>query len=366
MVRAIQKKKQKVLVAVSGGVDSAVAAQLLKNQGHEVVGVFMHFWKDDQLKAAENSCCSLESWSDAQLVCQRIGIPLYALNFVQEFKRQVVDNFLQAYQSGQTPNPCVLCNKKVKLGLLVKYARKIGFDFVASGHYVRRLAVADGYQLWRAADLSKDQSYFLYQLDQRDLACLQFPIGDFQKTEIRRLAEEFNLPVAHKAESQEICFVGDSLSKFLQRRLQLQPGPIRDQSGRQLGEHQGLSLYTIGQRRGVEIGGTGPYYVVRQDVQANTLWVTNKSNDPDLLQDKFFLSYLHWLDAQQPRRKINCQVVIRYHHQSINCCLSRYHDGWLVELDIPQRAVTPGQSAVFYDDQRLLGGGVIALNDSFC
>jgi len=366
MNKMVKKKKQKILVAVSGGVDSAVAAQLLKNEGHEVVGVFMHFWKDTSADSAENSCCSLESWLDAQSVCQKIGIPLYALNFAQEFKRRVVDDFLKVYQSGQTPNPCVLCNKQVKLGRLVKYAQKIGFDSVASGHYVRRLITDSGYQLWRAADPTKDQSYFLYQLDQRDLAMLQFPIGDFKKTEIRQLAEKFDLPVAHKAESQEVCFVGDSLSSFLKRHLDIKSGPICDQFGQQIGCHQGLPLYTVGQRRGVEIGGTGPYYVAQLDVQVNTLRVTSQADDPSLFQAKFFLPHLFWLDGRRPRREINCQAVIRYHHSAVNCRLSRYQGGWLVELASPQRAITPGQSAVFYDDQRLLGGGVIALSGSFC
>ena len=354
------KKKQKILVAVSGGVDSAVAAQLLHDQGHEVIGVFMQFWKDVQLNEAENSCCSLESWSDAQAVCQKIGIPLYALNFAQEFKKRVVNDFLAAYQSGRTPNPCVLCNKQVKLGRLVKYAQKIGFDAVASGHYVRRVLAGDSYQLWQAADLSKDQSYFLYQLDQRDLAMLRFPIGDFQKTAIRQLAEKFNLPVAHKAESQEVCFVGDSLANFLKRHLHLQPGPIVDQSGHKIGFHQGLPLYTVGQRRGVEIGGTGPYYVTKLDTAANTLRVTSQVDDPALFQDRFFIPHLFWLDARRPRLALDCQAVIRYHHAAVNCRLARYQGGWLVELADPQRAVTPGQSAVFYDGQRLLGGGVIA------
>lgn len=366
MTRASVKKKQKILVAVSGGVDSAVAAQLLKNQGHEVIGVFMQFWKDTSTDSAENSCCSLESWSDAQMVCQKIGIPLYALNFAQEFKRRVVNDFLEAYQSGRTPNPCVLCNKQVKLGRLVKYAQKIGFDAVASGHYVCRLVTDHGIQLWQASDQSKDQSYFLYQLDQRDLAMLQFPLGDFQKTEIRRLAEKFHLPVAHKAESQEVCFVGDGLPNFLRRHLKLSSGPIKNQAGHRIGQHQGLPLYTVGQRRGVEIGGTGPYYVTKIDVASNTLWVTNQVNDQQLFQDKIFLPRLYWLDTHRPRRAINCQVVIRYHHPPVDCCLSRYQGGWLVELVTPQRAITPGQSAVFYDQGRLLGGGVIALDGGFC
>lgn len=359
MARA-NRKKRKILVAVSGGVDSAVAAKMLYDQGHEVIGVFMQFWKDEQLSTAENSCCSLESWSDAQAVCQKIGIPLYALNFAQEFKRRVVNDFLTAYQSGRTPNPCVLCNKQVKLGRLVKYAQKIGFDAVASGHYVRKIVTEQDCQLWQARDHFKDQSYFLYQLDQRDLAMLEFPLGDFQKTEIRQLAKQFALPVASKAESQEICFVGDGLPGFLKRHLDLKSGPICDQAGQVIGQHQGLPLYTIGQRRGVEIGGTGPYYVTKLDNEHNALIVTNQPDDPNLFQQQIILPQLYWLDHERPRRPINCQAVIRYHHPAVDCCLSRCPDGWLASFATPQRAVTPGQSAVFYDGERLLGGGVIA------
>ncbi len=359
-ITQVIQPKRKIIVAVSGGVDSAVAAQILHNQGHEVIGVFLQFWKDNYTDTAENNCCSLESWADAQAVCQKIGIPLYALNFAQEFKKRVVNSFLDDYQNGRTPNPCVLCNKQVKLGRLVKYAKKIGFDSVATGHYIRKTVVDGQAQLWRAKDLTKDQSYFLYQLDQHDLAMLEFPLGDFHKTEIRQMAKDFDLPVAEKAESQEICFVPDNLNNFLSRYLKFSPGDIVDQSGQIVGQHQGLPFYTIGQRRGIEIGGTGPYYVVGRDFTNNKLLVTNEPDDLALSGQEIFLPNLYWLDKHKPKSGLACQAVIRYHHSAVACRIKAVDNGWQVELEEPQRAITPGQSVVFYDEDRLLGGGVIA------
>jgi tRNA-uridine 2-sulfurtransferase len=239
---ATNKQKLKIAVAMSGGVDSSVAAKLLKDQGHKVVGIFLHFWKEEigGKKSLENKCCSAQALLDARRVAKKIGIPLYTLNFAKIFKKQVVDNFLSEYGRGKTPNPCVRCNKLVKLGLLIKQAKKLGFDYVASGHYVRLKENHKTFSLYAAKDKNKDQSYFLYTLNQAELKHLLFPLGDYLKPEVRRLAKKFKLPVAEKGESQEICFISDkSHNDFLKRHLKLKPGKIKTLDGQILGQHQG-------------------------------------------------------------------------------------------------------------------------------
>ncbi len=361
-----QQKTQKIIVALSGGVDSAVVAQLLKEEGHEVIGVYLELWHDDYYHTAHQER-GKEPWSDAQAICRKIGIPFYALNCAQEFKRRVVNYFLAAYNSGLTPNPCVVCNKQVKFRRLIRYAQQIGFDAVASGHYVQLKGYSGHYELWRAKDKAKDQSYFLYQLSQGDLAHLRFPLGELTKTEVRALAYSYHLPVASKKDSQEVCFINNDLPNFLQRYLSLIPGPIVDSNGQVIGKHEGLPLYTLGQRRGIKIGGSGPYYVKGFDFSTNSLLVTNNVNDPQLFRDTFFIPYLFWSSGRRPRRAIDCQVVIRYHHQPLDCQLIKEtQGGWRVVLANPERSITPGQSAVFYEGDKLLGGGVIALPDSFC
>jgi len=359
-------RKQKIIVALSGGVDSAVAAQLLKEEGHEVIGVYLELWPGDYYRSGGQEA-KKEPWSDAQAVCRQLGIPFYALNCAQEFKRRVVNYFLATYASGATPNPCVVCNKQVKFRRLIRYANQIGFDAVASGHYARLIKDSGRYELWRAKDKAKDQSYFLYQLSQADLARLYFPLGNLTKNEVRDLAKDYHLPVANKKDSQEVCFINNGLSNFLKHYLPLTPGPIVDSAGHQIGEHEGLALYTIGQRRGIKVGGSGPYYVRGYDFLSNTLLVTSNIDDPQLLTNNFFISQLFWSSGRRPRRSVDCQVVIRYHHQPLDCRLTRGAQGeWRVELARPEHSVTPGQSAVFYEGDKLLGGGVIALSDSFC
>jgi len=367
MVVAQQRdKKQKIIVALSGGVDSAVAAQLLQEEGHEVIGVYLELWPDDYYHSAGQEGRK-EPWSDAQAVCRQLGIPFYALNCAQEFKRRVVNYFLATYAAGATPNPCVVCNKQVKFRRLIRYANQIGFDAVASGHYVRLIKDAGHYELWRAKDKAKDQSYFLYQLSQADLARLYFPLGNLTKNEVRDLARNYHLPVANKKDSQEVCFINNGLPNFLKRHLPLTPGPIVDSAGRHIGEHEGLPLYTVGQRRGIKIGGSGPYYVRGYDFLANTLLVTSRVDDPQLFTDSFLIPQLFWSSGRRPRQPVDCQVVIRYHHQPLDCQLTKeVPGGWRVELARPERFVTPGQSAVFYEGDKLLGGGVIALLGAIC
>jgi tRNA-specific 2-thiouridylase len=363
---ALTKKAQKpkrVLVAMSGGVDSAVAAKLLVEQGYDVVGVFLHFWKEGGTAMAENKCCSLEALNDARQVAREIGIKLYTLDFRAAFKLAVVDNFLSEYQRGRTPNPCVVCNKKIKLGRLLKAARAMKFDYVASGHYLKIKSVGKKYKLYRALDKNKDQSYFLYTFDQKELSHLLFPLANYQKPRVRELARRWHLPVAEKGESQEICFIpGKHHNDFLKKYISLHPGDIKLLSdGKVLGRHQGLSLYTIGQRRGVEIGGTGPYYAAKFDWKHNILYVVKNFNDPIFYQDRLIAKKVNWISGPEPKLPFTCTAVIRYRHPAVKCTiLAKKPRGYEVVFKQAQRAITPGQSVVFYQGQEVLGGGIIA------
>lgn len=357
------KKKIKILMAMSGGVDSSVAAQLLKNQGYDVTGIFLHFWKDEKLGAkAENKCCSLESLLDAKSVANKIGIPLHTFNFAKEFKSAVVDNFLEEYAAGRTPNPCVRCNKKIKLGLLLEYAKELGFDYVATGHYLKIKDYQGERRLYKAKDLKKDQTYFLYTFNQKQLKHLMFPLGAYDKPQVRKLAEQYGLVTASKPESQDICFLSGPHNDFLKRYLNLKPGPIKLlDSGQEIATHQGLPLYTIGQRRGIEVGGNGPYYVAKIDYTTNTLFVVRQWNEDILFADSLICENYNWLSAQKPKYPLNCQAVIRYGHTPVACVvnLGKKKTELRVNFKKPQRAVTSGQSVVFYDKNRVLGGGLI-------
>ncbi len=355
-------KKNKVLVAMSGGVDSSVAAQLLKNQGYDVAGIFLHFWKDESVgDKAENRCCSLESMMDAKKVAAKVGIPLYTFDFSAPFKKAVVDNFLNEYAAGRTPNPCVICNKQIKIGRLIKYATRLGYDYVATGHYLNIKKAGRAYQLSKAKDKLKDQSYFLYTFSQTELSHLLFPLGEYKKPQVRKLAAKFGLMVESKAESQDICFLSGPHNNFLKKYLKLTPGPIKIlESGVEIGSHQGLPLYTIGQRRGIEIGGTGPYYAAKLDYRKNILYVVKNWDEEVLYKKSLLAKKVNWLDGQAPKKPFKCEAVIRYGHKPVKCLVSVKNDReYLVEFSKPQRAITSGQSVVFYDKQRVLGGGII-------
>ncbi|MDO9399102.1 MAG: tRNA 2-thiouridine(34) synthase MnmA [bacterium] len=362
-------KKIRVLMAMSGGVDSSVVAKLLVDQGYEVVGIFLHFWKEN-LKSEENSenkCCSIEALMDARRVCEKIGIPLYTLNFSKIFKKQVVDNFLDEYKKGRTPNPCVRCNKLVKIGFLIEQAKKMGFNFVATGHYIKSKVKSQKskvkYKLYKAKDENKDQSYFLWTFNQDELKYLLFPLGNYTKPQVRQSAKKFELPVAEKKESQEICFISEkSHNEFLKRHLKFKIGKIKTLDNKIIGEHNGLPLYTIGQRKGVEIGGIGPFYVAKKDYKTNTLYVVNDNNDPALFSDQLIVNNINWISGQTPKFPFHCQAVIRYHHPAVECVISNLknkENNLLVKFAQPQRAVTSGQSIVFYNNNEMLGGGVI-------
>ncbi len=354
-------KKKRVLVAMSGGVDSSVAAKMLLDQGYSVTGVFLHFWKEGGATMAENKCCSMEALNDARRVAKEIGIELYTLDFRSAFKLAVVDNFLSEYQKGRTPNPCVLCNKKVKIGRLLKSALAMKFDYVASGHYLKIKKVGNKYRLYRAVDKNKDQSYFLYTFDQKELSHLLFPLANYKKPRVRELAKKWNLPVAEKSESQEICFIpGKHHNDFLKKYISLHPGDIKLMDGTVLGKHQGLSLYTIGQRRGIEIGGTGPYYAAKFDWKNNILYVVKDFDDPIFYKDNLSAKKVNWISGREPKLPFACSAVIRYRHPAVKCTIvSKNSRGYKVVFNKPQRAITPGQSIVFYQGQEVLGGGII-------
>lgn len=372
--RAVKTKvKGRVLVALSGGVDSAVAAQLLKNQGYEIAGVFLHFWKEPGSETAENRCCSLAAARDAQAVADKIGCHLYSFNFVEPFKAAVVDNFLSEYAAGRTPNPCIQCNKAVKLGRLLQYAKGLGYDYVATGHYAKIARDGRTLKLRRGRDRQKDQSYFLYTFTPDELKHLRFPLGSYNKKQVRALAAKFGLPVAAKPESQDICFIRGDHNDFLKKYLALKPGEIRLLgTNEKVGRHEGLPLYTLGQRRGLG-GGGGPYYAAQFDYKKNILYVVKDWSDPIFYSDCLIAESVNWLSGRPPRRTVKCSAVIRYGAPAAPCRVSpavlrvkknqktpAVPTVYQVEFLKPQRTVTPGQSVVFYNGDQVLGGGIIA------
>ena len=355
---AIQNKK-KVVVAMSGGVDSSVVAALLKQQGYEVIGVFMQFWFPEGVDYSENRCCSLESYQEAMEVARVLDIPIYKVNFGKEFKKAIVDEFINEHSIGHTPNPCVACNKFIKFGLMLDYAQTVfGADYLATGHYIKIKQNADGdYELWRPEDKAKDQTYFLYNLKQEQLKHLLFPLGDYQKSEIRDLAKKLNLEIHDKPDSQEICFVGKNHYEFLHQYLKPEVGQIISDEGEVLGQHNGLIFYTLGQRTGLGLSG-GPWYVISFDREKNALVVSKDANNINLLNKKVFFKSASWLDGE-PKFPLDCQAQIRYHSQPLNCVVSKLGGDLMAEFSEAPHASTAGQSIVFYEGDRLLGGGII-------
>ena len=374
-------KKKRVIVGMSSGVDSSVAAALLKKQGYDVVGVFMHFWKEpisDSL--VENKCCSLESQEDARRVCQILGIPLYTANAAKEFKKEVVDYFLSEYAAGRTPNPCVACNEHIKFNVLMKKMLEMEGDYIASGHYAQKLQIQNPkiqisnksktsnpksknyiYKLYQGVDEEKDQSYFLYNFNQKQLAKMLFPVGNYKKPEIRKIAEKLGLPVFNKDDSQGLCFTPEKYPEnFLRRNLKLKKGKIVNTAGKIVGEHDGLPLYTIGQRRGINIGGDGPYYVVNKDLQKNILIVTNNEADPALVCTQMGVERVNWMTGEP---KLPCKILVktRYRQSTAPAVIESVETSvYVVKFAEPQRAISPGQSAVFYTARgEMIGGGRI-------
>lgn len=359
------KKKPLVFVAMSGGVDSSVAACLLKKQGYEVKGIFMKNWSEPI--GDDTNCPWIADQEDARKTAAKIGIPIYTLNFEKQYRQKVVDYFISEYQKGRTPNPDVMCNKEIKFGLFLEKALRMGADFVATGHYVKKLKVESEkskvfeYRLYRGADSNKDQSYFLWTLTQDQLKHCLFPIGDYTKPQIRKMAQEFGLPTYNKPDSQGICFMGEfEVWEFLKKRIKARPGPIMTINRQIIGEHEGLPFYTIGQRRHIKVGGTGPYYVVDKDFSANTLIVVDNNHEHALYRKSLFAGHVNWISGQAPALPCKVEAQIRYRSASAPATIeSRDNKYYKIVFDEPQRAITEGQSVVFYVGEEMMGGGVI-------
>ena len=354
--------KKRVIVGMSAGVDSSVAAALLKEQGYDVVGVFLHFWKEPGQDALrENKCCSVESQQDARKVAQILDIPLYTVNAADEFKKEVVDYFLEETKAGRTPNPCVVCNERIKFNFLFKKMLEMGADYVATGHYAKTKMIDGKYHLYTSSDEEKDQTYFLYSLSQKQLSRILFPVGEYKKPAIRKIAEKIKLPVFDKEDSQGLCFTPEKTpTKFIKRNLKLSPGNIITTQGVKIGTHDGLELYTIGQRKGINIGGNGPYFVVDRDFKKNQLIVTNDEADEKIFKKNMVVELKNWI-AEQPKLPMKINIKIRYRHPLVRGIIKSVTDKkYKVEFLEKQKAVTPGQSAVFYSDENeVLGGGII-------
>ncbi|TKA91403.1 tRNA 2-thiouridine(34) synthase MnmA [Halopseudomonas bauzanensis] len=352
----------RVIVGMSGGVDSSVSAALLLEQGYQVEGLFMKNWDEDD---GTEYCTAREDLADAQAVSDRLGIKLHTANFAAEYWDNVFEHFLEEYKAGRTPNPDILCNREIKFKAFLDYALMLGADLIATGHYTRR-AERDGQTLLlRGLDVNKDQSYFLHAVGGEQLARTLFPVGELEKPEVRRIAEKYQLATARKKDSTGICFIGERrFTDFLKQYLPAQPGEIETTDGQIIGRHHGLMYHTIGQRQGLGIGGLqgasdDPWYVLRKDLERNVLVVGQGNEHPWLFSSALACSNIYWVNPLDITEPMRLTAKVRYRQPDQACTLERTANGYLIRFDEPQRAVTPGQSIVLYQDDVCLGGGVI-------
>lgn len=364
------KTKGKVLVGMSGGLDSSVTAALLKQQGYDCIGVYMNLWADptvfdleDRKKFPQNKCCSIGSLMFARRICQQLGMPFYSINFEDVFKENVVDFFLEGFKQGETPNPCVRCNKTVKFGILFKKMEELGCDYLATGHYAKLTKGKDGLiHLSRGKDAAKDQTYFLYNLDQDRLQKIKFPLGNYAKPEVRELAKSFELKeLEDKRESQGVCFYPEkTYFEFLKRYLKpdedFKPGTIVDKEGKNLGEHQGLPFYTIGQRKGIGVGGGPALYVNKMDKLKNMLIV---GSEEDLVARDVQVRQLNFLSGSAPSEELILLARVRSQGKLLKAQLKKTGETTMVHFIEPEKGLMPGQSVVFYKGKELLGGGIM-------
>lgn len=363
----------KVIVGMSGGVDSSVSAYLLMQQGYQVEGLFMKNWDEDD---GTEYCTAKEDLNDAQQVCDHLGIKLHQANFAAEYWDNVFEHFLEEYKAGRTPNPDILCNREIKFKAFLEYAKILGADLIATGHYVRRGKQNNETVLLKGLDGNKDQSYFLHAVGGNEIAQTLFPVGELEKPEVRRIAEENGLVTAGKKDSTGICFIGERRFKdFLQQYLPAQPGRIETPEGEDIGEHNGLMYHTLGQRQGLGIGGLknhpdAPWFVAGKDLERNVLTAVQGKNNPLLFNDWLTASSIFWVN-DAPITPLTCKAKVRYRQDDQECTLLSHTnengdiEGYRVEFAKPQRAVTPGQSVVFYLDDICLGGGVIEYTGNF-
>lgn len=349
----------RVVVGMSGGVDSSVAAYLMKQQGHEVLGVFMNNWEE---KDDRGVCTSQKDWDDVRRVCDVIDIPYYSVNFAREYKERVFAHFLEEYQKCRTPNPDVLCNREIKFNVFLNFVETLGAEKLVTGHFANLGRQGDKVTLLRAKDENKDQTYFLYMLGQRALSRACFPVGGLLKSEVREIARKQGLPTSEKKDSTGVCFIGErDFRAFLKTYLPAQGGDMVDESGRVVGHHEGLMYYTLGQRRGLGIGGGGNgqrWFVIEKDVKHNRL-IVSQGEDDRLYTPRAEASEATWISGEAPGAEIECMVRLRHRQPLQKCRIQISGEKVHMEFDRPQRAVTPGQSAVFYQGDVCLGGAIV-------
>lgn len=356
--------KQKVVIGMSGGVDSSVAAYLLKEQGYEVIGMTMQIWQDDKREEIEDhgGCCGLSAVDDARRVCQKIGIPHYVVNFRNDFKSQVIDYFVEEYTKGKTPNPCIACNRYVKWESMLHKALQLGADYIATGHYAKIVYLSESgrYALKLSSAVGKDQTYALYNLTQEQLKHTLMPLGDYNKEQIRKIAEDIGLSVASKPDSQEICFIPDNnYGKYIEQNYNypIHTGNFIDTKGNILGKHKGIIHYTVGQRKGLGISFGKPMYVV--EIRPNTNEVVLGENK-DIFQNVVYADKLNFMKFEALKDSMKASAKIRYSHKPSSCIISMHNEKIIrCEFEEPERAITPGQAVVFYDKDIVVGGGTI-------